>query len=251
MGFCVVKNRPGLRTEQVRRLEAVLGLCVELDDFREPVPGKLRFDGLTLKDPETGAVVFRAARLDVRWQPPDDAPAAAGSVLVLSAESAELSAAGLDAAVSLADRALRGRLSQPSVRIVLGRLHFEDNGRTDSFSDVQASIDQQAAGSALRACFRWEQSAEPARVQVVRQRHSSAAAYQVELDTRDAALPCRLLAHAWPAFAPCGDDATFRGCVWAAGGETPAADLAGELAAVDLGRLASLYSGYRFSGRAP
>mgnify|MGYP005837932255 CR=1 FL=1 len=250
VGFCAVKNRPGLREEQTQRLEAVLGLRVELDDYREPLPGKLRFDGLTLKDPETGAVVFRAARLDVRRQPLDDDPTAAVSVLVLSADSAELSAAGFDAAASLADRALRGWLLQPSVRIAVGRLHLEDNGRTDSFSDVQASIDQQANGSSLRACFRWEQSPEPARVQVVRHRQGAAAGYQVELDTRGAALPCRLLAHAWPAFAPCGDDATFRGCVWTAGGETPAADLAGELSAVDLGRLAALYSGYRFSGRA-
>jgi len=249
-GFCALKNWPGRLAAQVERLEAVLGLRVELDDCSEPVPGRVRFDGLTLKDPESGAVVFRAARLEARWQPSADDPNAAISVLVLSAESAELSAAGLDAAASLADRALRGQLPQRPMQIALGRLLFEDNGRTDSFSDVQASIDQQATGSALRACFRWEQSPEPARVQVVRQRHGSAAAYQVELDTRDVALPCRLLARAWPAFAPCGDEATFRGCVWAAGGEAPAADLAGELAAVDLGRLASLYSGYRFSGRA-
>ncbi len=250
IGFCAVKNRPGLRAEQAERLESVLGLRVELDAFSEPVPGTFRYDGLTLKDPESGAVVFRAARLEASRQPLENESTAAVSVLLLAADSAEVSAAGLDAASSLADRALRGRLPQPSVRLALGRLMFEDNGRTDSFSDVQASIDQQATGSALRACFRWEQSSEPARVQIVRQRHGAAAAYQVELDTRDAALPCRLLAHAWPAFAACGDDAAFRGCVWTAYGETSAADLAGELTAVDLGRLASLYSGYRFSGRA-
>lgn len=249
-GFCALKNWPGRMAAQVERLEAVLGLRVELDDCCEPVPGRVRFDGLTLKDPESGAVVFRAARLEARRQPPAGDPAAAASVLVLSAESAELSAAGFDAVTLLADRALRGQLPQGPMQIAVGRLRFEDDGRTDSFFDVQISTDDQPAGAALRACFRWEESPEPARVQVVRHRQGSAAGYQVELDTRGAALPCRLLAHAWPAFAPCGEDATFRGCVWTASGDTSAADLAGELAAVDLGRLAALYSGYRFSGRA-
>lgn len=249
-GFCAVKNWPGRLAAQVERLETVLGLRVELDACSEPVPGRIRLDGLTLKDPESGAVVFRTSRIEARRQTADDDPTASASVLVLSAESAELSSEGLAAAAALADRALRGQLPQPRVRIALGRLRFESDGRSDSFSDVLASIDEQPTGSALRACFRWEQSAEPARAQVVRNRQGSAAAYQVELDTRDAALPCRLLAHAWPAFQPCGDDATFRGCVWTAGGESPAADLAGEFAAIDLGRLASLYSGYRFSGRA-
>lgn len=254
-GWGLVRRTPSHVGQHERDLAQSLGLHVSLAAVDHPRPAVVRYAGIVLSDPETGAIVARCERAELR------AP-----VLADQASQLDLSGVAVEA-VALPDlHALLGRMlrlahnaDQWQMAIAARDVTVRDATATHSFTSVRGTIRAAAAGSeakielapadAAGAPAAGADDAAPT-LRVVRHRESGASTGGLELHTGPWHVPCAWL------FALSGDlpglaASRFQGSLWA--NEDQAGwhlAVRGRLAGVELGDLVARPFAHRWQGLA-
>ncbi|MDY0168048.1 MAG: hypothetical protein RBS80_15980 [Thermoguttaceae bacterium] len=224
-----------------RRLENVLGLRVRMDRVRNTRPGVWRYERLSIFDPETGQTILSCEQLDVAYTGHgSDAPA----TLVLRARRP----VGADSATAVLyqvlSRAMQGQMgpSPLDVRWTADELTLGEGERAIRLAGFSGGTQSHPAGVQAQLQFRLADGAgagaEPAHIEILRNRQASPADLELKLYTGAVALPCRLLAVGLPALGPLGPQSQFRGYLQA--DRTPQGwrgELTGYFSDVDLGRI--------------
>ena len=233
--WCARRHLPGVAAAEAKRLERELGLDVSLAGLRYLRPGRVLYEGLELRDPETGRPLLRCRALEADWQRSTDREGRPRASLVLIASQPEIEATAADPEMGarqvgaplgeLLDRMLRCPTilrmvpggSQTDVRLAAGQLTLRAAGGSQTFSGLQGSIESFAGGTQAEASFRLAgiDTPQPIRIRIVRNRQITPPATGFELDTGGGAVPCGLLAIGLPLLERLGPRSRLRGYIWA------------------------------------
>jgi hypothetical protein len=186
-----------------------LGLIVECDGSSQGGGGVLRLESVRLVDPETRAILVRAASVDAQ-------PSAAG--WQLAARGAAIDTAHLPRLLALLHQPLFGA---PSADTPSGTIHARDvivrtAQSTHTFSSLVARLGADAAGPQATLELTpsdAEPNAVPMRLAIVRDRSGALPVTRWQLDTARQALPCALVGSVLPEAARLGPHAQFTGLV--------------------------------------
>ncbi len=233
------RQMPWHTAAELKQLASVLGLKVHADRVRNMKPGERRYDGLSLYDPETGHCLFRCEQLEVRHAGRgSNSPA----TLVLHARKPVTDASGAAALFQLLSRAMQGQMSPSPLDLqwTADKLVVGEANEAIELAGVSGGMQSHPGAVQAQLQFRLadDAGAEPAHIEIHRNRQVSPAGLEMKLYTGAAPLPCRLLAVGLPAFAPLGPDCQFRGYLRAdrmPGGWV--GELTGHFSNIDLGRL--------------
>lgn len=251
-GFiCVVRSPIYLAYEKAafeRSLSDALGLIVSIDSIDHPVRGVMELKGVELADPDTDERIARVRRIESGRN---------GDELVLLLSQPEIHDDKLwHLWEVLHDRILRShRSSELRAQIIAGGLtiHQADGADASTVTGVRCRLMPTAEGPRAMIEVRdvARQTAEPAQLQVTRNRQVSPPATRWELHTGSTTLPCAVLADHVDILASLGRDATFQGTV-----EMTCSDggwqgeITGRFRQVDLDRLVTDRYHHRLSGMA-
>lgn len=231
-----------------RSLSDGLGLIISIDSIKYPVRGVMELEGVELADPETGDRIARMRRIEAGRN---------GNELVLLASQPEIHAERIwHLWEVLHDRVLRGhRSSELRAQIVAGKvtIHQADGVGASTLTGVRCRLEPTTEGPRATIEFRdiARQTAEPARLQVTRDRQVSPPATRWELHTGANALPCALLADHVDVLASLGDEATFQGSVeMTCTGHGWEGEITGRFRQVDLDRVVTSRYDHKLSGMA-
>jgi hypothetical protein len=270
--WCVAWQLPGHKAAEIARLRQQTGLEVALAGLGHPRPGTVRYQGLTLSDPETGQTVLRCPLLEAAWTRAADAHGRTKTVVSLSAGQAEIEASGVPRLGQLLDRILQNQGDWGDVEFHLsaGRLTLCCDEGPQTLADFEGAIEAIRGGAQARAVFRpamdclnsrstkgdspifapdasrpgskigtVPRPTPPAvRMRLTRNRAVRPPANGLELDTVGQPLPCRLLGVVLEEAKALGPGSSFCGHVWA--NQTPggwAAQIEGRLQGLDLAAL--------------
>ena len=235
----LIRHTPWHTAAEIRRLESVLGLRVRVARARNTAPGVWRYEGFSLYDPETGRRLFSCEKLDARYSRHG---AAAPATLVLRARGPVAHEPAAAALYQLLSRAMQGQMGPAplDVQWTADELALGTGEAAVHLAGLSGGTQSHPGG--VRAHLRFHPAggseAEPAHVELYRNRQVTPAVLQLKLHTGAVPLPCRLLAAGLPAFEPLGPDSRFLGYLQA--DQTPhgwRGDLTGQFSNVDLGRL--------------
>ena len=219
------------RTRQSSELSRILGLDVSLDRVVLTQPEGLRYEGLKLADPETGAILARAASFSVLRH---------GNKISTVAIAPELEVARLDGLEDLIMRQLRlGKRGQQicfeaeklSLRMpdksqrILESVH----GRFDFAKDAAQALVE------FRPMSR--ESEEPVAIRIWRNRQTTPPSMVLEAHTGKSTLPCSLMAPFAPSIARLGRRCEFQGAFAIDLPQASNGTLVGEFHNVDLAAL--------------
>ncbi len=240
---------PGEIDRHRRQLSAQLGLQVEIDSVSHPRPGQTLYEALRLIDPDSGRIVFACRTLEAGRRDND---------LVLIASTPEMEVEGLTDLWRIVARKLRmDSLGQrPALRFFAQQLtlHGEDNAQT--ITEVMGQIGPVAnktgsTAATLRYRIAGNAPSQPAWITVGRKVSGGVAVSHLNLNTQETQLPLSLLRPLLPAVANLGQEALFRGSIWAEQtSDGWSGELVGELAQVDLNRLVTENFPHKLSGTA-
>jgi len=255
----VSRRLPGRVEAEAGRLSGLLGLGVEVEDVCHLRPGVVRYKGLVLTDPETGRRLASMRTLTARWNQRTDQSGNRRNLLQLEADGLQLDPAAIGPLWELVGRTLRRQVGAGSVDVSLAadtlRLHTQAGPLVLTKVDGRLEELPGGAQAQLAFCPNENQSAEPVRLRLVRNRQTQPPASGFELDTGGGSLPCALLAQGLSVCRAMGPNARFSGYLWAnqTAGATGAGwegELSGQLYDVDLGRLAGDHLGWRMTATA-
>jgi len=247
-GWCAVRNGSGVVKAEAAELSRRLGLDVQLGGLRHLRPGALLYENLDAADPETGELVFRCRLVEVVRRRRGDRP-----VLEIVASQPEVQAGALGRIWRRLERALDMSSGPLEVDLLCSAseltLHAETGVQT--LAAVAGRLENLPEGARAQLDFRLagDDSLEPARICVVRNRQTTPPASGFELYTGGSPLPCHLLAMGLDEFEPLGRRCRFRGYLWA--NQSPdgwQGEITGQLAELDLGRLVSDYFPHHLTG---
>ena len=250
--WCAARHLPGRAAAEAARLCTLLGTSVTLEDVEYPAPGVLRYRGLQVANPETLRPVLRCGVLDAAW----DSQTTPTPMLGLTVSGLEVEAAEADELGRLVGCVLqsRGGQAEPNIRLSAGQVVLRFGAAEQSLGNVQGVVKTYPGDrveSWLAASCGNAQDATPARLRIVRSRQSSPPTYGFEIDAREAALPCSLLALGLPEMRRLGTSSRFQGYLRASLlQEGWTGELAGRLTNVDLGGLMDQWSAHRLTGTA-
>jgi hypothetical protein len=253
--WCAARHLPGQARAEAERLGRELGFDVALEGLRHPRPDVLRYEGLTLSDPETGQSVLRCRVLEAAWTTTADAEGRQRPALVLAAPRMEIEAAGADRLWQRLGRTLQGAAGRPEVevRFSVGEVTLSAGGASHRLAGVEGGIGVLPHGIQAQAAFRpaGAASPQPVRVRVVRNRLVAPPANGFELDTGGNEVSCGVLSIALAELRSLGPGSRFSGTLrayqTAAGWE---GELAGQLAGLALDRLVTDHFPHKLSGTA-
>lgn len=257
--WCFTRHGASLTAAEAQRLSRQLGVDVELADLRHVLPGTLRYDGLSLVDPETHQALIRCRWIQSRIQPLPDSQHALRPTLHLTCTEPELNADGCAELARLLEMVMQSRtaLGDLNLRLTLGDVTVRAGAAAHRLCDVEATVENAPGGVQADMKFRLAGSSggEPAWISVGRNRQLAPPATGIQIRTGDSLLPCSLLALVAPQFAQAGPDAWFQGWFWANrtadGGSPPdgcTGELAGQFSGLDLDLLSSAWSVHKLSG---
>ncbi len=249
---------PGVVEHHQQQLSNRLGLQVEIASVSHPRPGQTLYESLRLVDPDSDRVVFQCRTLEIGDQ---------DNNLVLVASEPEMNVAGLAHVWRLIANKLR-TLSldkRPTLRFFAQQLTLHGKDQAQTITDLMGQIapvtrspaGETAASDAndVQATLRYHvagtTSSQPAWITVGRKVSGGTAVTHLNLNTQETQLPLALLRSLLPAVANLGEEALFRGSIWAE--ETSAGwrgELAGELTHIDLNRLVTENFPHKLSGTA-
>ena len=186
-----------------------LGLVVECDGGSQGDGGVLRLESVRLLDPETRAILVRAASVDAH-------PSAAG--WQLAARGAVIDAGHLPRLFALLHQPLLG---SPSADTPSGTIQGRDvvlraAEATHTFSSVVARLGADPAGPQATIELtpsNAQPNTPPMRLAIVRDRSGASPVTRWQLDTARQALPCALVGSVLPEAARLGIAAEFTGLV--------------------------------------
>jgi len=244
------RRMPGHVESEARKLGALLGMQAELQRVVHPWPGTIRYEGLVLADPETGRMLASIDSVSAHWTRHVDQAGRRRALLRLTAGQVEIERSAIHRIRGLVERALRRELGAGEVDVELNAavVRCRMPEAVVALSNVEGRLEELPGGAQAQLAFRLrgrggQQSAEPVRLRVVRNRQVQPPASGFELDTGGTAVPCVLLAEGWEPCEALGSRARFSGYLWAnqtsgAGQDGWEGELTGEVLDVDLGRLA-------------
>jgi len=234
-GWCVTRHLPGRTAAEAqrhlsdaaaeaRRLKLVLGFDVSLDGVTHLRPGVVLYEGLELRDPETGDAILRCRLLEVGRIAADDRDGTGpGGSLLLVASQPEIEADALDRVGELVMRLLRRRTGDGDldVRLTAGELTLRAQHGLQTLTDLTVTVESTPAVAQADARFRLagDATSDPIHIRLARNRKATPATTGFDLDTGGRALPCSVLAMGLPVLRPLGPRARFDGYVWS--NETP------------------------------
>jgi len=257
IAWSVARNSETYVALEKQRLRQYLGLDVALEDLTHVCPGVVRYEGLSLADPETGWPLFHCDSLEIEQTEVAGPQESARPALKITATGPELEGASLKRAWGLLERIMQRRTGQPEIdlRVASGDVLVRAEGRSRTLSGVEGSVETLPGGCRLRFSFFIDgvDMPQPAVVWIVRDRQSTPPAMGFEIHTGGGELPCELLSMGLPPLQALGPKARFRGVVRARIADgTPAADFhgdfRGELIDVDFGHLISDHFPHQLSG---
>ncbi len=224
---------------EVRRLETIVGVRVRLDRAWNTRPGVWRYEGFALHDPETGHRIFRCEQLEVSYA---GRGASTPASLVLTARGAAADDAAGTVLRELLSRVMRGQMGPAPLNLqwTADELAFGEGDRAIRLAALSGRTQPHPGGIRTQLGFHLADGAgaEPAYVEIHRNRQVAPAGMELKLYTGADSLPARLLAAGLPAFEPLGPDCGFRGYLradWTPSGWR--GELNGSFSDVDLGRL--------------
>jgi len=235
-------HTPLYRRAAIDAIEGRLGTHVTLAAIAHPAPGRIRYEGLVLADPDEGGPLLAFDAIEaVREE----------GGITLSAHEGRLQVAGLDRLWEMMARDLAGPL-QTEVGLRIGEVHLLPEGaRPQSLLNVRARLGSVPKGRQASFEFRVDKdvAADCVHVRATRDRHVSPAVTLYEVDARAAPLPCPLIAAIVPAASRLGTRCRFQGYLWARQSRRASdAELVGSLVDCDLARLASAWSPHQIDG---
>ncbi|NQU22242.1 MAG: hypothetical protein HQ567_13240 [Candidatus Nealsonbacteria bacterium] len=270
-GWCVTRHLPGHAAAEARRLRRELGFDVSLDGMEYLRPGVVLYEGLELRDPETGEVILRCRSLEAGRVETGNDKTGPGESYVLVASQPEVEAAALDRVGELVTRLLRRRAgdAELDVRLRAGELTLQAPTGSQTLTDLAGSIESTAEVAQADVEFRLagdrragDERSEPIRIRLARNRKTTPAITGFDLNTGGRALPCSVLAMGLPLLRSLGPESRFDGYVWsnemlgdpsdeaAASGRYNGDVVRGRLLGVDLDRLVSDRFPHKLSGTA-
>ena len=233
------RQMPWHASAEARQLARLLGLRVQIEHIWHAKPGQWHYNGFSLHDPEDDRCLFRCERLEVtRTKPKSDSP----TTLLLHAHNPTTDPSGANALFQLLWRAMQAQIGpEPlDVQWTADRLAFGPSDAPIQLEDLSGSMKSQpeAVLSQLQFRLAGSASAEPAHIELHRNRQTSPAGVELKLYTGAGPLPCRLLAVGLPAFQTPGPDCRFRGYLRAdRTSDGWLGELTGHFSEVDFGQL--------------
>jgi hypothetical protein len=225
-------------------LSVRLGLTVEAQSFtRRGQHWVVR--GLELRDPETEHWALRAASVEY-------AKTAAGDVLLV--HQAELCAKFWPRVWSVLHEHLlqRPRTCEPDVLVSAETLTMRYDQQADTLHRVRCELVSRAEGAEalFEFCLPGNESGEPARLRLIRNRQITPPTTAWELYSGDSAIPCSLAEPWFASVARLGAGSSFSGKIWAEQGNGNwTADASGTFHDVQLEQLVTSQFPHKLSGR--
>ncbi|MCX7425261.1 MAG: hypothetical protein NTW96_06505 [Planctomycetia bacterium] len=255
LGLALAWRLPSHVRAEADRLGRQLGMDVSLAGVEHPLPGVIRYRGLDLSSPETGRTVAHCLWLEAQNRMLADPQGKLRPTLVLRAGQPEVDVAEMAELGQLANGAIRLRLgnSRCDVQLNAKQLQLKTGDDVRTLTDVRGTVQTTTAGTQAMLRFRLagNETGEPARLWLGRNRQTEPAADWFEVDTGGSALPCDLLALAIAPMRSLGASARFRGCLNAAlVTEGWQGEISGQFSDVELDRLVTDRLPYQLSGTA-
>ena len=224
-GWCVMRHLPGRLAAETQRLKRETGFDVSLDGMKYLRPGVVLYEGLELRDPETGEAILRCRLLEVGVVETSDDATWPGGAITLVASQPRVEAAALDRVGELVMRLLRRRAGDANldVRLAAGELTLRTPDGSQTLTDLTGSIESTPEVAQADVKFRLAgdersvppaaRDAEPISIRLARNRKSTPATTGFDLNTGGRALPCSVLAMGLPVLRPLGPRSRFFGYI--------------------------------------
>jgi hypothetical protein len=212
---------------------------VTLEGIQRLRPRTVRYKGLALIDPETGAILLKCRQLEAQWRTSINPSGEGEFALVLTGSRPEVHIGRWNGLWQVIENVLvrQSQFAKMHVQLTAGETSLLLDDASHSLDKIQGLV--QTTAERAQAEFSFEipglGMAEPARIRVLRNRSVAPPTTALELATGPTPLPCSLLAFGIPSFQPLGSKSTFGGRIWAE--QTPGGwdgGLAGQFAAVNL-----------------
>jgi len=235
---------------EAEQLTLRLGMEVRLSAVRHPQPGVAVYEKIVVCEPETHQPVFGCEQAEIRWDKLSKESNAPGLRVIIS--QPELNAAQWPEIWRLAEHLIAGRAETGEVGIQLEakQLSIAGRGISQKLAHVLVQVEPRPGGPQIQASFRLPgEESDPARILLTRNRKLTPPLTRLDIDASATPLPCPLLAIGLPGFESLGPRSWFCGTLWAACSPKGASgELAGQFAAVDMGRLTSDDAVHQLSG---
>jgi len=234
----VSRHLPGHTQSQSRWLTQQIGLRVTCQEVEHLTPDRMRWAGLQLADPETGQTLFACASVDATVTGgPGDAVA-----VDLVVRQPRLDREGLRTLAALLDRTMRRQTAGRSIDLTVraDEVQLDNAGELVRMTACGGTLKSHPAGSQAQLQFQLGNGpgAEPAHIELVRNRQTDPPSTAVKIYTGSGTLPCRLLAVGLPPLGQLGPAAQFRGYLWASEtGRGWSGELSGQLTSLSMGHL--------------
>lgn len=253
-GWIVQRSLPAYtlsaKQEWEQELSRQLGLRVTCSSVSYPRPDTAELSSVALADPETGAPIASASTLEVireadRWK-------LVGSQVVVESNQWPLLKDQFEQRwLRRADSAAGDQIP---CEIWFREITFQAVERSLTLVDVAGVWKAAADGPSCTLTFRLPEAdpqAKPAQMTVQRNRQTSPPTTHWQLATGSSAIPCSLVAPAWPMLTQLGSGAEFSGQLDVVqSGEDTGGRLQGTLNRLDLDALVSEQFAQQLSGHA-
>ena len=212
---------PGRTQAEERRLTFLFGQPVRVESVRHLHPNATTYEGLEILDPESHEVLVRCDRLGVeRGSFRPKGTKKDHEQLRLEVGELTITAKSSERLRPMVDRLLRRRIEGAMPHAFLGVKRLvvkQSNDEEFQGGQVEAWATLRPEESKVDIRLRLEELGEaaPVTLSVIRNRRYKPAVDGFVLATRDAALPCSLLATVMPPFPKLGQGSNFRGTIFA------------------------------------
>jgi hypothetical protein len=227
------------------RISNNLGVDVRFATIAFPSPERFRVKDLVCSHPETGKEILRVAQVNA---------AIDRTGWTVDLVSPELNGPQIQSAMQVIHDwfLCRPQKSASLLKLSVPKLVIYDGVRQTQFQDVDVALKPTEAVSKLYLMFSIEgqKFSERAKLIVERKHALESPITHWTIESKDIAIPCRILAERFPSLRALGDEAKFRGTLaWTQNEQHWSANLDGKFESVDLG-VASLTIGSPIRGLA-
>jgi len=259
--WCLHRHWPGAASAEADRLGRLMGLDAKLAVMSHLRPGAILYEGLELRDPETGEALFRCRLMETAWRNETDPSGQSRRVLEIALSQSEWFAGSFDRARRLLQTAMDGSRSLPGadIRLSARDLILRVPGGPLTFPTAEAALASRPDRTRLKILLHPAgcDAPDPIRLAVDRNRQIGDCPdfcgrkpqkwdcplppmpFAWELQTGSGSLPCDLLALLGDEIPPLGPECRFSGEVRA--NQCPdgwQGEVSGRLDDLDLGSLA-------------
>ncbi len=212
------RSLPGRVVAEEQRLALLLGQPVQIESVRSLRPGKVLYEGLEIRDPESNAVLVRCDQLRAQF----GSVCPEGSTreytqLQLAAGTLTVMAPSIEPLRPMVDRLLQRRIGGAPTYTVLEARHLVLGGRESELRTerVEAWVILRSEKSEIDVELQMEEQGEtkPVHFWIARDREYEPVVDGFLLEAEETPLPCSILASVMPPFPDLGENSSFRGTI--------------------------------------